>query len=109
MQPLTRVTAATIDVLRAFESAGEPYWGLLVIKSSGRPAGSVYPILERLEQLGWVTSRWEDDDSRPGPRRRYYELTEEGAAAARVAIGAFRPRPTPAKATTLGATTGVTA
>jgi DNA-binding PadR family transcriptional regulator len=90
MQPLSRITAATIDVLSVLSSTSEPSWGLAVIKSSGRPAGSVYPILERLEQAGWVTSRWEQDADRPGPRRRYYELTADGATAARSAVTAFR-------------------
>ena len=89
MQPLTRITAATVDVLSVLLDTGEPAWGLLVIKSSGRPAGSVYPILERLESSGWVTSSWEDDPSRVGPRRRYYELTAEGATAARATVTAF--------------------
>ena len=92
MEPLSRITEATIDVLTVLASNTEPCWGLLVIKSSGRPAGSVYPILDRLENAGWVISKWEDDDSRSGPRRRYYELTESGAAAARKAIAAFGAR-----------------
>jgi PadR family transcriptional regulator, regulatory protein PadR len=92
MEPLSRVTEATIDVLTVLSASTEPCWGLLVIKSSARPAGSVYPILERLETAGWVVSRWEDDASRPGPRRRYYELTDDGAVAARTAIGEFRSK-----------------
>ena len=92
MQPLSRITAATIDVLSVLVTTGEPVWGLLVISQSGRPAGSVYPILERLETSGWVTSRWEDDPGRSGPRRRYYELTAEGATAARSAVAAFHAR-----------------
>jgi len=89
MEPLSRITPATIDVLSVFDSSGEAVWGMLVIKSSGRPAGSVYPILERLEQAGWAKSTWEDDPSRVGPRRRFYELTSDGATAARAAIGDF--------------------
>ena len=96
MQPLSRITPATVDVLSVLVDTGEPAWGLLVIKSSGRPAGSVYPILERLESSGWVSSSWEADDSRPGPRRRYYELTDDGAIAARTAIAAFAARTAPA-------------
>lgn len=96
MEPLSRMTAATIDVLSVLDASREPCWGLLVIKSSGRPAGSVYPILERLETSGWVTSSWEEDDSRPGPRRRYYELTEDGATAARAAIRSFAAKSTAA-------------
>jgi PadR family transcriptional regulator, regulatory protein PadR len=92
MEPLSRVTAATIDVLRVLVDSNEPCWGLQVIKSSDRPAGSVYPILERLETLGWVRSSWETDDSRSGPRRRYYELTEGGAESAAAAVSDFRMR-----------------
>jgi DNA-binding PadR family transcriptional regulator len=40
-----------------------------------------YPVTERLERAGWVTSRWEQD---PPPkqegRRRFYELTWYGRA-----------------------------
>jgi PadR family transcriptional regulator PadR len=92
MQPLSRITAATIDVLSILESSTSPAWGLAVIKATGRPAGSVYPILERLEASGWVTSSWEENDERTGPRRRYYELTADGATAARSAISSFRAR-----------------
>ncbi|MES2093807.1 MAG: PadR family transcriptional regulator [Actinomycetota bacterium] len=95
MEPLSRVTPATIDVLRVLGDASDPCWGLLVIKSSGRPAGSVYPILERLESLGWVTSSWELDDARTGPRRRYYELTEDGSRAASATVKRFEERSRP--------------
>lgn len=93
MKPLARITPATIDVLSVLDASGQPVWGLLVIKQSGRPAGSVYPILERLEQSGWLTSSWEENDERSGPRRRYYALTAEGAVAARSAILSFNARP----------------
>ncbi|MWV48909.1 PadR family transcriptional regulator [Rathayibacter sp. VKM Ac-2803] len=86
MTPLARITAATADVLRVLLDSDAPTWGMLVIKATGRPAGSVYPILERLEGAGWVTSVWESDSERSGPRRRLYELTGEGAEAAPAAI-----------------------
>ncbi len=92
MQSLSRMTSATIDVLSVLDASTELTWGLAIIKQSGRPAGSVYPILERLESAGWVTSSWEENDDRTGPRRRYYELTKDGTAAARSAIAAFRAR-----------------
>jgi aminoglycoside phosphotransferase (APT) family kinase protein len=89
MTPLSRMTAATADVLRALLDAAGPTWGMLVIKGTGRPAGSVYPILERLEGAGWVSSAWEADTERSGPRRRLYELTSEGAQAAATAVARF--------------------
>ncbi|KOX33879.1 PadR family transcriptional regulator [Saccharothrix sp. NRRL B-16348] len=57
----------------------QPRWGLEIIKLTGRPSGSVYPLLDRLERAGWVTSSWDDDSERRGPRRRMYVLTPGGA------------------------------
>jgi PadR family transcriptional regulator PadR len=85
-RPLRRVTPATVDVLTALLDGDEPVWGMKVIKDSGRFAGTVYPILGRLESDGWVTSRWDDDESRPGPRRRYYELASRGLEEAKLLI-----------------------
>lgn len=94
MEPLSRLTPATLDVLDALLDASAPVWGLRVVKRTGRPAGSVYPILERLERAGWVASDWEDDPDRTGPRRRLYRLEPHGAVAARAALEARRPAPT---------------
>lgn len=95
MEQLPRVTAATVDVLDVLLGDDEPVWGLRIVKASGRPSGSVYPILERLERLGWATSRWDDDAQRSGPRRRLYDLTTDGRAAARAAVAAHRARTVP--------------
>jgi PadR family transcriptional regulator, regulatory protein PadR len=46
--------------------------------------GTVYPLLNRLRDAGWVTSRWRhEDDQRP---RRYYSITDLG----RDHLAAFR-------------------
>ncbi|MDY0088273.1 MAG: PadR family transcriptional regulator [Coriobacteriia bacterium] len=39
-------------------------------------AGGLYRVLRRLEEEGFVSSRWAEGDS--GPQRRDYELTPEG-------------------------------
>ncbi|PZQ89894.1 MAG: PadR family transcriptional regulator [Leifsonia xyli] len=98
MEPLSRLTPATGDVLAALLDAGEPIWGLRLVGVTRRPAGSVYPILERLERAGWVTSTWEDDPGRTGPRRRLYELSADGAVAARAAVARLRAAQRPASA-----------
>lgn len=85
---LRRVTPATLDVLAALLDDDGPVWGMKVIKDSGRLAGTVYPILGRLESDCWVTSRWDDDESRHGPRRRYYELSSRGREEAELLISA---------------------
>ena len=38
--------------------------------------GSLYPALERLQQRGWVTSKW--GESPTGRRARYYTITAVG-------------------------------
>ncbi|AWB94469.1 PadR family transcriptional regulator [Agromyces badenianii] len=82
MEPIQRVTPPTLDVLVALVESASPMWGLQIIKDSGRNPGTVYPILERLESLGWLTSDWPAEPERSGPRRHYYELTAEGRKAA---------------------------
>ena len=43
------------------------------------PVGSLYPILKRLENRGFVTSEWgEATESGEGARRKYYSLTDAG-------------------------------
>ena len=79
MEPLGRIGAATVDVLGVLLDSDQPRWGLEIIKLTGRPSGSVYPLLDRLERAGWVTSSWDDDSERRGPRRRVYVLTPDGA------------------------------
>lgn len=94
MQPLSRITPATVDVLACLISSTDSTWGLLIIRDSGRPAGTVYPLLERLERSGWVESEWDDDDTRTGPRRRLYRLTPDGAEAARTTVREYATRTT---------------
>ena len=38
--------------------------------------GTLYPLLTRLKNSGYLTYRWEE--SIQGPPRKYYTLTEEG-------------------------------
>ena len=38
--------------------------------------GMLYPVLHRLERLGYVEARWESADS--GRRRKYYHITADG-------------------------------
>src|SRR5919202_245371 len=38
--------------------------------------GSLYPALYRIEQKGWVTSRWEVNET--GRRAKFYALTRAG-------------------------------
>ncbi len=39
------------------------------------PAGTLYPILHRLEEEKWIKSDWDDDSGR---KRKWYEITAAG-------------------------------
>ena len=99
MGPLRRLTAPTVAVLRVLVAADDPVWGLRIVKMTGLKAGSVYPILSRLEDGGWITGEWEADGLRSGARRRLYRLTKEGEREAALAVSRFdesvRPATTP--------------
>ena len=82
MQPLQRVTAPTLDVLTTLLESSAPAFGLDIMKRTGRPSGTIYPILERLERQGWITSTWEEHTTTQLHRRRVYEFTPEGREAA---------------------------
>ena len=40
--------------------------------------GTLYPILYRLEDAGYIQSNWENDNKRRGAPRKYYSVTPEG-------------------------------
>jgi PadR family transcriptional regulator, regulatory protein PadR len=82
---LTLHTQAVLAVLLSDMTAD--HYGLEISRKAELPSGTIYPILARLEKLGWVTSSWESvDPSAEGrPARRLYRLSELGAQRARQA------------------------
>jgi PadR family transcriptional regulator PadR len=52
------------------------------------PGGTLYPSLLRLEKRGLVRTDWEA--SSVGPRRKYFDLTDEGRAAAAARVAEWR-------------------
>ena len=57
--------AYTSDILGQLKNAK-----MLVVE------GTVYPLLTRLKNTGFLSYRWEESTS--GPPRKYYKLTENG-------------------------------
>jgi PadR family transcriptional regulator PadR len=90
-------------VLRAL--AGEPAaWrhGYDLSRDTGLKAGTLYPILIRLEDRGQLEARWEPSPEPGRPARHLYRLTAAGlAVAAEIgpeaapAVLRARPRPQP--------------
>lgn len=64
--------------------SAEPAYGYVIAKrleDSGVgevKGGTLYPILGRLTEAGFLQSEWREGTS--GPARRYYEVTVAGAA-----------------------------
>jgi len=77
------IAASSTALVLAILAEGDSY-GYAILKrvrelSGGHLAwtdGMLYPVLHRLERLGFIEARWETADS--GRRRRYYRLRSRG-------------------------------
>jgi DNA-binding PadR family transcriptional regulator len=88
-----RKTVQTLLVLQALmRDPGRELYGLELAEETGLLPGTAYPILLRLENEGWVISRWEDINpvAEKRPARRYYRLTASGAIQASTAVATAR-------------------
>lgn len=84
-----RLTTQTLKVLGALMSpTKERISGADIARSTKLASGTLYPILMRLEEAGWVESHWETDDPHElgRPRRRLYRATGVGLRKARSAF-----------------------
>jgi PadR family transcriptional regulator PadR len=87
---MPRLTPQTVAVLRALlAEPTKPRYGRDLGQELRLKSGTLQPLLARLEQAGIVRSWWEtptahEDEGRP--RRRYYQVTDDGAERARQAI-----------------------
>ena len=82
---------ATLQVLQAIAS-GYVY-GFDIMDATGLPSGTVYPALSKLEESGFVKSKWEDPrvaKREKRPARRSYEITGDGREAVKETIEKYR-------------------
>jgi DNA-binding PadR family transcriptional regulator len=58
--------------------------GYDLMQATGVSSGTLYPMLLRFEEEGWLTSVWEkaDPTAEGRPRRRLYRITASGKRAA---------------------------
>jgi PadR family transcriptional regulator PadR len=87
-----QITTAVAKVLAAFvEDPATDRYGLDLMRVTGLPSGTLYPILVRLQRAGWVDAHWEDVDPAAAgrPARRYYAMTPDGLASARQELAAL--------------------
>ena len=81
------MTDSTLQVLHALlADPTREHYGLELSKSSGIAHGTMYGILVRLEDWGWLENRLDYVADRATHPRRYYRLTSDGAVRAREAV-----------------------
>jgi len=96
-------------ILQAIDNGYQ--YGFDIMDVTGLPSGTVYPALRRLEETGYVESKWEKHaiaQQEQRPPRKYYELTEEGKEALAKAVKRYSlleqtraqpaPKPKPSRA-----------
>lgn len=88
MQRLTRTATRTLLVL--LEQPRSWRHGYDVMKVADISSGTLYPLLARLTDDGWLESRWEESEFPGKPPRQLYRLTATGRAEAREAIARAR-------------------
>ena len=74
-------TPIVLAILRRSDSYGYAIIQMVREVSDDRLSwtdGMLYPVLHRLEDAGFVVSRWQVADT--GRRRKYYRLTDSGMA-----------------------------
>ena len=94
------LTYSTAVILQAI--ANGYLYGFDIIDITGVPGGTVYPALRRLEDSGYLISKWEKpsiSQAEQRPQRRYYELTRAGREALAEAVKRYRQleQPQPSK------------
>ena len=80
------MTPATVAVLEALSGdAGGWHYGYDLLGTTGLKSGSLYPILVRLADRGFLEAAWEDGVPQGRPPRHLYRLSPAGRALVREA------------------------
>jgi PadR family transcriptional regulator len=84
-----RPSAQTRAVLAALVGERDRWrHGYELSKETGLASGTLYPLLIRLADRGYLESKWEESDARGRPPRHLYRLTAVGR---QYAADAVRP------------------
>ncbi|MGB3673077.1 MAG: helix-turn-helix transcriptional regulator [Candidatus Nanopelagicales bacterium] len=96
--PKRRLSKASTSVLAAmYEAAPDARYGMELMDAARAPSGTLYPILARFRDWGWLIAEREDIDPATAgrPARTYYRLTSQGLTESRALLPqeAFAGRP----------------
>ena len=79
-----RSSKQTRQLLTALATdAGRWRHGYDISQQTGLKSGTLYPLLMRLSDQGWLEARWTEPEREGRPPRHEYRLTDAGAALAR--------------------------
>jgi PadR family transcriptional regulator, regulatory protein PadR len=79
-----RSSRQTLDILEALLALpSQWHHGYAISRQTGVPSGTLYPILMRLDKLGWLETKWEETIPQGRPPRHLYRLTGNGREWAR--------------------------
>lgn len=97
-----RLSIHTLRVLKALLACSDDEWlsGSDLWRSLRIETGTLYPILSRLEEAGWLSSEWENENLSPEerakfykevrrPRMRFYWLTPTGREQAKKSLSSL--------------------
>lgn len=73
-----RPSSATIKILNSLADAPDGLHGYALMQSAALASGTLYPILKRLTDRGWLEKQWKLEEADDGPPRRIYILTALG-------------------------------
>jgi len=84
---MKRLTRTTTRALLAFlEEPRSWRYGYDLMKVADISSGTLYPLLARLTEDGWLEARWEASELPGKPPRQLYRLTTTGRVQARQAL-----------------------
>jgi PadR family transcriptional regulator len=86
------ITPRMARVLKIFlQDPGQSRYGFELMRLTGLASGSLYPMLARLEQAGWLTKGKENIDphAEGRPPRLHYTITGTAVTAARLQLAAL--------------------
>jgi PadR family transcriptional regulator, regulatory protein PadR len=87
---------ATAVMLALADDPSAWRYGYDLSRQLGIKAGTMYPVLMRLSERGWLETSWEAEPAPGRPPRHLYRLTADGLAWLRAGAPATAPRPQPA-------------
>lgn len=86
----SRQTLVILETLLAHPS--QWHHGYAISRQTGVPSGTLYPVLMRLDKLGWLETKWEESVPKGRPPRHLYRLTGNGREWAREELRAAQER-----------------